>query len=261
MLSALAFYVITVIVKLLGDDEITQATAYSMLMLPSILLVFYPMCFGIQNDQDAKIVEIIFGIPNYSYKVWLLRLIISYVICFVITCFLALLTDLAIVSVPPMGLTLQAMVPALFIGTLSFMLSTMIKNGNGTSVVIIIIGLLFSMIQGAIGDSQWNIFLNPYDVPIDKNPQIFFNTVFHCRMNMLIASVLFIIFGLNNTRTKKKNTPPPAAAGGGGGGFFITHAPRVYPPTLANKPSYKSNLQLTCNRYSPAFLSFSLSLL
>ena len=39
MLSALAFYVITVIVKLLGDDEITQATAYSMLMLPSILLV------------------------------------------------------------------------------------------------------------------------------------------------------------------------------------------------------------------------------
>ena len=77
MLSALAFYVITVIVKLLGDDEITQATAYSMLMLPSILLVFYPMCFGIQNDQDAKIVEIIFGIPNYSYKVWLLRLIIS----------------------------------------------------------------------------------------------------------------------------------------------------------------------------------------
>ena len=101
-------------------------------------------------------------------------------------------------------LTLQAMVPALFIGTLSFMLSTMIKNGNGTSVVIIIIGLLFSMIQGAIGDSQWNIFLNPYDVPIDKNPQIFFNTVFHCRMNMLIASVLFIIFGLNNTRNREK---------------------------------------------------------
>ena len=94
MLSALAFYVITVIVKLLGDDEITQATAYSMLMLPSILLVFYPMCFGIQNDQDAKIVEIIFGIPNYSYKVWLLRLIISYVICCVDYLFpSSLLTD------------------------------------------------------------------------------------------------------------------------------------------------------------------------
>ena len=43
MLSALVFFIITVVVYLLGDDEITQATAYSMLMLPSILLVFYPM--------------------------------------------------------------------------------------------------------------------------------------------------------------------------------------------------------------------------
>ena len=50
MLSALVFFIITVVVYLLGDDEITQATAYSMLMLPSILLVFYPMCFGLQND-------------------------------------------------------------------------------------------------------------------------------------------------------------------------------------------------------------------
>lgn len=204
MLSALVFFVITVVVQLLGDNEITQATAYSMLMLPSILLVFYPMCFGIQNDQDAKIVEIIFGIPNYSYKVWLLRLLIAYIICFVITFVLALLTDLAIVSVPPMNLTLQAMVPALFIGTLSFMLSTMIKNGNGTSVVIIIIGLLLFMVKDAIGVSQWNIFLNPYDVPLDKNPQIFFNAVFHCRVNMLIASTLFIIFGLNTTRNREK---------------------------------------------------------
>lgn len=204
MLSALLFFVITVVVKLLGNDEITQATAYSMLMLPSILLVFYPMCFGIQNDQDAKIVEIIFGIPNYSYKIWLLRLVIAYMICFVITFLLALLTDLAIVSIPPINLTLQVMVPALFIGTLSFMLSTMIKNGNGTSVVIIIIGLILTMMQSFLGTSQWNIFLNPYDVPLDKNPQIFFNTVFHCRINMLIASALFIIVGLNKTRNREK---------------------------------------------------------
>ena len=54
MLSALAFYVITVIVKLLGDDEITQATAYSMLMLPSILLVFYPMCSAYRTIRTPR---------------------------------------------------------------------------------------------------------------------------------------------------------------------------------------------------------------
>ena len=135
MLAALGFFVITVIANLFGDDEITEASAYSMLILPCVLLVFYPMCFGLQNDQDAKIVEIIFGIPNYSYKVWLLRLVIAYLICFIVTFLLAVLTNWLIVSVPPLKLALQTMVPALFIGTLSFFLSTAIKNGNGTSVV------------------------------------------------------------------------------------------------------------------------------
>lgn len=204
MLAALGFFVITVIANLFGDDEITEASAYSMLMLPCVLLVFYPMCFGLQNDQDAKIVEIIFGIPNYSYKVWLLRLVIAYLICFIVTFLLAVLTNWLIVSVPPLKLALQTMVPALFIGTLSFFLSTAIKNGNGTSVVIIIIALVLFFMKGALETSQWNIYLNPYDVPLDKNPEIFLNTVFHNRLNMLIASALFIIFGLNNTRDREK---------------------------------------------------------
>lgn len=96
------------------------------------------------------------------------------------------------------------MVPALFIGTLSFMLSTVIKNGNGTSVVIIIIGLILNLVDGQLGNSQWNIFINPFNVPLDKNPEIFFNTVAHNRVIMLVASTLFIILGLNNTRNREK---------------------------------------------------------
>ena len=77
VLSAIGFYILTVGISLFSDNEITMASGYNMLLVPSILLVFYPTCFGIQNDQDAKIIEIIFGIPNYRYKVWLLRLIIA----------------------------------------------------------------------------------------------------------------------------------------------------------------------------------------
>ena len=204
MLAALGFFVVTVVAQLFGDDEITSASAYSMLILPCILLVFYPMCFGLQNDQDAKIVEIIFGIPNYSYKVWLLRLLIAYVICFVITFVLAVFTNWLIVSVSPVSLTLQVLVPALFIGTLSFFLSTVIKNGNGTSVVIIIIALVLRFMNGTLENSAWNIYLNPFDVPLDINPEIYLNTVFDNRLYMIIASLLFIIFGLNNTRDREK---------------------------------------------------------
>jgi len=204
MLSALLFFAITVSVNMFGNDEITAGTAYSMLMMPCILLVFYPMCFGIQNDQDAKIIEIIFGIPNYSYKIWLFRLLISYAICFFITLVLSTITWWVIVDVGIMRLTLQAMVPALFIGTLSFLLSTIIKNGNGTSVVIIIIGLLLTFVNDALGISQWNIYLNPFNLPANANIQIFADTVFNNRLTMIIASVLFILIGLNKTRDREK---------------------------------------------------------
>ena len=173
ILSAIGFYILTVGISLFSDDEITMATGYSMLLVPSILLIFYPTCFGIQNDQDAKIIEIIFGIPNYRYKIWLFRLLIAYVICFALTLLLALLTNWLVVEVPPVDLTLQVMVPVLFIGLLCFMLSTIVRNGNGTAVLIIVIGLVLFALNGILDVSKWKVFLSPLGVPIDENPGIF----------------------------------------------------------------------------------------
>lgn len=204
VLSAVAFFVLNVMINLLTDSEITEATAYNMLLVPSILLIFYPMCFGIQNDQDAKIIEIIFGIPNYRYKVWLFRLLIAYVICCVITLLLAFLTDWLLVEVSPVGLTLQALIPAFFIGTLCFMLSTLIKNGNGTAVVIVILGLIFFILGSALRVSKWNVFLNPFDVPLDKNPQLFYSLVLDNRIILLLASVVFLLTGLYKTQNREK---------------------------------------------------------
>ena len=191
-------------ISLFSDDEITMATGYSMLLVPSILLIFYPTCFGIQNDQDAKIIEIIFGIPNYRYKIWLFRLLIAYVICFALTLLLALLTNWLVVEVPPVDLTLQVMVPVLFIGLLCFMLSTIVRNGNGTAVLIIVIGLILFALNGILEVSKWNVFLNPFDVPIDKNPEIFYNTLFYNRLFILLASFIFLLVGLYKMQNREK---------------------------------------------------------
>ena len=204
MLSAVGFYILTVALSLIADDEITSATGYNMLLVPSILLIFYPTCFGIQNDQDAKIIEIIFGIPTYRYKVWLLRLAISYVICFVLTCCLAAVTNWLVVEVPPIELAAQVMVPALFIGMLCFMLSTIVRNGNGTAVFIIIIGLLLFVLNSTLGVSKWNLFLNPFNLPLDKNPVIFYNTVFNNRIIILLASFVCLLTGLYKTQNREK---------------------------------------------------------
>ena len=204
ILSAVGFYILTVGLNLISDSEITTATGYSMLLVPSILSIFYPTCFGIQNDQDAKIIEIIFGIPNNRYKIWLFRLLIAYMICFIITLLLAAVTDWLVVEVPPLQLALQSMVPALFIGLLCFMLSTLIRNGNGTAVMIIIIGLLLFASSKILDVSKWNVFLNPFDVPLDKNPQIFYNTLFDNRLIILLSSFIFLLVGLYKTQNREK---------------------------------------------------------
>ena len=204
VLSAVGFYILTVGISLFSDDEITMATGYNMLLVPSILLIFYPTCFGIQNDQDAKIIEIIFGIPNYRYKIWLYRLVIAYVICFIITLLLSMVTDWLVVEVPPLDLTIQSTVPSLFIGMLCFMLSTLGRNGNGTAVLIIVIGLILFVMNGILGISKWNVFLNPFDVPLDKNPEIFYNTVFNNRLIILSASFIFLLVGLYKTQNREK---------------------------------------------------------
>lgn len=204
VLSAVSFYILMVALSLFSDDEITAGTGYNMLLVPSILLIFYPTCFGIQNDQDAKIIEIIFGIPNYRYKIWLFRLFISYMVSFLIILFLSAVTNWLVVEVPTFQLALQIMPSSLFIGMLCFMLSTLIRNGNGTAVMIIIIGLILFLVNNLLGVSKWNVFLNPFDVPLNKNEEIFYATVLSNRLIVLGTSIVFLLIGLYKTQHREK---------------------------------------------------------
>ncbi len=57
---------------------------YGLLAFPAILLVFFPSVFGIQSDADQRTLEIIFGIPDYRYKVWLVRYLMILVLVFLL---------------------------------------------------------------------------------------------------------------------------------------------------------------------------------
>ena len=99
---------------------------------------------------------------------------------------------------------MQSIVPSLFIGMLCFMLSTLVRNGIGTAVLIIVIGLILFVVNGILGISKWNVFLNPFDVPLDKNPEIFYNTVFNNRLIILSACFIFLLVGLYKTHNSEK---------------------------------------------------------
>jgi hypothetical protein len=84
LLAAFAFFLFFAIQTVWNRGALSEGTVYNLLIFPGILLIFYPSVFGIQNDEDARMLEILFGIPNYRYKVWLVRLILIYALIFII---------------------------------------------------------------------------------------------------------------------------------------------------------------------------------
>jgi hypothetical protein len=164
--AAFIFFLLVAIINLFTVSNAEVEDVYYILLFPGILLIFYPATFGIQNDEDTGMLENIFAIPNYRYKVWLPRLAMIYVLVFLLLLFLSLLSSFALIVVPVFEMVYELMFPIFFLGSLAFALSTVVRNGNGTAVVIIIIGLIFWIAAEPLEGSAWNLFLNPYDVPV-----------------------------------------------------------------------------------------------
>ena len=83
LLGALGFYLLIAIINLLDPESyFTKTDVFNILLFPGLLIIFYPSTFGIQNDVDTRMIEVLFGIPNYRYKVWLLRLVIIFIVVY-----------------------------------------------------------------------------------------------------------------------------------------------------------------------------------
>ncbi|KAA3612497.1 MAG: hypothetical protein D8M58_20245 [Calditrichaeota bacterium] len=205
VLAGVGFYLFVALIGLFDADWYPdQEDVYYTIIFPGLLLIFYPTAFGIQNDMDSRTLEMLFGIPNYRYKVWLVRLIIILFTVFFILVFLSWLSSYLIVSVPIFEMAWHLMFPVFFVGSLCFMVSTLIKNGNGTAAVMVLIGLIFWISAGIFESSKWNIFLNPYDFPYDVYLSIWDETVFYNRLYLVIGSILTILGGLFRLQKREK---------------------------------------------------------
>ena len=187
--------------------EIDEGLIYNLLMFPCVLLVFYPAVFGIQNDEDSRILEILFGIPNYKYKVWGIRLLMIYVAIFALLVLFSYLATWMLYPVNPFEMAAQLMFPILFFGNLAFMFSTIIRSGNGTAVVVIILGFVLFFFSNGIEEvrrSFWNIMLNPFSIPRNLLPVIWEGVIIKSRIFLLIGSIVWMMIGLLNLQKREK---------------------------------------------------------
>jgi hypothetical protein len=192
------------VIYVFDNDLSRMEDLYGMFIFCGALLIFYPCVFGIQNDQDARTIEILFGIPNYRYKVWLVRLILVFAIAALIMLLFTFLSSVLIVKFGFVGVTLQVMIPVIFLGMMAFVLSTVIRNGNGTAVVMIIIGIIFMIMQEPLRKSQWNIFLNPFRPAYDINETTWALITMKNRLILSIGTVIFLLAGLLNLQKREK---------------------------------------------------------
>jgi len=207
LLAAFAFFAFFMFQQAWNRAEINEGSIYNLLLFPCLLLIFYPVVFGIQNDEDNRILEIIFGIPNYRYKVWGVRMLMIYVANYFILLVFAYVARLLLYPVNIFEMAFQLLFPMLFFGNLAFMFSTTTRSGNGTAVIMIVFGLAFYIFMNAnrqIAHSYWNVFLNPFSIPSNIHPMIWQNTILKSRLFLLIGAVVWLMVGFLNLQKREK---------------------------------------------------------
>ncbi|WP_439184504.1 hypothetical protein [Carboxylicivirga taeanensis] len=202
--AALIFYLLITSISLFASDSVSVKGVYFQLMFPAFLLIFFPTAYGIQNDEDARILEILFGIPNYRYKIWLVRLCMAFFMVFWFIFVMANLSSVLLINVPVWEMTLRLMVPVGLFGMLGFFFSTVVKNGNGTAVVVVIIGLLVWFLSAIIESSSWNVFLNPFELPSNMSEAVWESVVRKHMRTWLIVAFIAALWGLLNLQRREQ---------------------------------------------------------
>lgn len=204
LIAAIAFYIFFMVISVYDNTEIDIGLMYNITFFPALLLIFYPMVFGIQRDEDARMLEILFGIPDYRYKVWLVRLALIFLLVFVMLILFSALGAYLLYPIEPVGLAAQLMFPVGFLGSLAFLLSTRIKNGNATAVVMVILAFLLSIFSEIVEDTFWNIFLNPFDSPRQFTELAFQQIIWKNRVFLSVGTIIFTLGALLNLQRREK---------------------------------------------------------
>ena len=116
----------------------------------------------------------------------------------------AALAHYALVSIPIFKMVSQLMILVLFVSTLGFCVSTLVKNGNATAVIMVILGLVFLILADELDYSKWNIFLNPFRDPDSVNEIVWLETIRQNRIILVISSIVLLLLGLLNLQNREK---------------------------------------------------------
>jgi hypothetical protein len=205
LLLAVGVFIAVVVLNFLGrETAFTGEKIYDLLLVPGILLIFYPASFAIQNDKDAGMLETLFGIPDYRYKVWLVRYGALYLVAAALLFLLAVLCRVGLSDFPLRKMVLELMVPILFIGSLAFFTASRTASGLATAVILVIVLLLFWLFREPLAESPWYLFHNPFTGGNEIQVMFRAKTTVANRLYFLSGSAVLTMLALLRLQNREK---------------------------------------------------------
>jgi hypothetical protein len=202
---AIVLFLVIVILHVLNNDASPSAEAvYNFLLFPGVLLVFYPSAFSIQNDVDSRMIETWFGIPDYRYKIWLVRSLTQYMVIGTLLFILTVLCRLGLAEFPVVSMVFHLMFPVIFIGSLGFMIAALTRSGNGSAVILVLLILFFWIALESVEGSSWYVFHNPFQTVDQMETLLLAETTLLNRIILLIGSIVATLFGLLRLQHREK---------------------------------------------------------
>jgi hypothetical protein len=205
IILAVAVFLGVVIFNLLKKATALGAEqVFDFLLIPAVLLTFYPAAFILQNDKDTGMIETLFGIPDHRYKVWLFRLFNLLVIVAAIVFLLAVFCRLGLAEFPLGKMVLQLMFPVVFLASLAFFVACLTGSGNSTAVIMVVTLLVFWALSGTLKESSWFLFHNPFVAAGDIRALVWSEITLSNRIYLSIGSVFFMMLALLRLQNRDK---------------------------------------------------------
>lgn len=205
LLAAIAVFLLTAVIYAVDQETPPGPEAiYYFLLMPGVMLVFYPSVYSIQSDRDAGMLETLFGIPNYRYKVWLMRNSVQYLAVALLLFLLALFCRIALADFNVIKMVFHLMFPIVFLGSLALALATITRSGNASAAVMVAIGLLIWILAEPLEGSRWNLFHNPFSQKENLDALLWAETTVYNRIYIAVGAALLLMYALLRLQKREK---------------------------------------------------------
>ena len=204
LLALLIFCTVVLIHTAQEEVPPNAAQIYYFLLIPGVLLLYYPSAYSLQSEVDNRMLETLFGIPDYRYKVWLARHLVQQLAIAAILLLLAVLCRAALADFPLWTMLFHLMFPLFFLSSLGFMLTTLTRSGNGTAAILLILGLLLWILSEPLQGSGWNLYHNPFAQAEAYATIIQQTTTFYNRVYLLVGALLATLFALLRLQQRER---------------------------------------------------------